>query len=132
MGVSELKHNPDLTVEEYKEEIADLKIRYVSLLKVKLQGIKASMLEYFLDTYNTNRSKLMGRFYNVPRMYPQGTTPAEDFVNNIKDLFNIESLEMMLMSLEYTPYEDIPVALGNYVEGEISHTYLLWRLRVGI
>jgi hypothetical protein len=132
MGVSELKHNPDLTGEEYWEEIANLKIKYASLLKVKLQGIKASMMEYFLDTHNTNRSKLMGHFYNVPRMYPQETTPAEDFVNNIKDLFSIEVLEKMLMSLEYTPYEDLPVALGNYVEGEISHTFLLWRLKVGI
>jgi len=136
MGVSELSHDPDLSIEEYKKAVADLKDRYVSLLKARLYGIKDSMLDYFIDTHNTNRLKLMGDRCSKNRrmqyLYPQEFAPHEEFVNNVEAFFNVESLETMLVSLEYTPFEDIPVALGNYVEGELSHTFLLWRLKVGI
>jgi len=124
MGYKEITHNPNLSKEERREEVGKLNNKYRAYLEEALSKHKYKEVDYFIDTWNTNRAKLLGE--NTGRL-----SRGDSILEVLFDNFLTESLEVVAMSLHLYKFEDLPTLMSTSKEGTLKHTFLLWRLRVG-
>ena len=123
MGVSELSHDPDLSIEEIREEIQKLNKKYRAYLEEALSEHNDKEVDYFIDTWNSLR-KNMG--FAAGRL-----SRGDSILEVLFDNFDCQSIERVVMSLHLYMFEDLPTLISAYEEGTLAHTFLLWRLKVG-